>query len=121
MRYETIMRPVGEDLGPVDWAYDFDVTGWDKGGSLNPRLIAPLLEQFKKLESGEWMATTDGGWPRVGWKKVLKIAMYDGWPYWKPVPSVLLAGTLGCEWYSWCSITEIEPAGKGRSSCEVTQ
>lgn len=93
----------GEYLGPIDWSYNFS-----QYGCLNPDHIERAKQMLREFESGgEWEATTDGGWPRVGWHNVLKVGMYDGWPYWKPTPSVLTAGPLGCEWHSWSSLSEI--------------
>jgi hypothetical protein len=33
--------------------------------------------------------------------------MYDGWPFWRPVPSVLIAGPFGAEWHWFGAISEI--------------
>ncbi len=107
MRTETRTVNVGEYLGPVDWKYDFDSWGWDKkGGSCNPDLIPEAVNRLARLEQalklGEtWEATTDGGAPRCGWGEVLEVGMYDGWPHWKPTPSILIASHLGSEWSSW--------------------
>ena len=112
MKYHTVTVREGEKVGPIDWAYNFGGHAWGPGrGGANPELVAANTELLRTLEeslaSGErWEATTDGGWPRVGWKRVLDVGMYDGWPYWRPVPSVRIAGTLGPEWHSFTSITE---------------
>lgn len=111
MKYIQRTERVGEYLGPVDWNYDFASHGWNKtGGSSNPDLIPGYIARLKQLEGDPdaYQATTDGGWPRVGWGKVLQVGMYDGWPYWRPVPSVLIQGTLGSSWHSFLSITDIE-------------
>lgn len=55
----------------------------------------------------KYQTTTDGGWPRCGWKDVLEVGMYDGWPYWKLVPSVLMKNWMGASWHSFSSITSI--------------
>lgn len=98
----------GEYLGPVDWSYDFRQHDWstNKGG-MNPEITQSRIDMLRRLETGEWEATTDGGWPRVGWGKVLKVGMYDGWPHWKPIPSVYINGTLGGSWHPFYSITEV--------------
>ena len=120
MRYETKTVRVGELLGPVDWEYDFAATGWDQGGSGNPDLIEGKTRQLRELEAGlergeSWEATTDGGVPRVGWGRVLAVGMYDGWPYWKPTPSVLISGPFGGEWSSWWSVSEARALSEARS------
>jgi len=37
----------------------------------------------------------------------MKVGMYDGWPYWRPVPSISVIGTLGIEIFSMFSLTGI--------------
>jgi hypothetical protein len=110
MRTRTVTERIGEYLGPIDWSFDFHASDWDRGGSLNPKCLAEALEKLRKLDAEPvaYIATTDGCWPRVGWKRVLQVGMYDGWPYWRPHPSVQLAGPLGPEWHSYSSITDIE-------------
>jgi hypothetical protein len=110
MRYETVTNRIGEYLGPIDWNYDFAQHNWGPNhGGINPEL-SRKLDWLRELEANpqHYQATTDGGWPKIGWKRVVQVGMYDGWPFWKPVPSVQIAGTLGCEWHSWYSITAIE-------------
>jgi hypothetical protein len=111
MRTYTVLQREGELLGPVDWSYDFrsHFNGYGGDDAARDRYCAEKIEQLRKLTDGEWQATTDGGWPRCGWGKVLAVGMYDGWPYWHPVPSVLIAGPLGGEWHSFASVTSIEP------------
>lgn len=113
MRFETQTVRVGELLGPVDWSYDFDTHDWNHGGSTNPEHVARCREMIRTLDGAEraWEATTDGGIPRVGWGRVLAVGMYDGWPYWRPVPSVLIDGFLGAEWTSFCGLSDIRPVG----------
>lgn len=104
MRHETQTVRVGEYLGPVDWSFDFA----GHCGGRHPEDATKKTEMLRQLsEGGEWEATTDGGWPRVGWQRVLEVGMYDGWPYWRPVPSVLLTGVLRPEWHSFDSLTDI--------------
>ena len=105
--YQQTVR-VGEYLGPIDWSYDFSQHDWgpSKGG-MNPSVSESRVAVLREIEKGgEWEATTDGGFPRVGWGRVLEIGMYDGWPHWRPVPSVCLSGPLGAEWHPFYSITE---------------
>lgn len=107
MRYETKSVAIGEKLGPIDWNYPFD----EQGQGLRPEFIEERKERLRRCEAGEVEATTDGGFPKVGWGKVLDTGMYDGWPYWRPVPSVLIAHrTGGASWHSWGSITDVRDA-----------
>ena len=114
MRTRMVEVREGEYLGPVDWSYDFRQHDWGPGrGGMNPEVTArneALLRDISEgLERGErWQATTDGGWPRVGWKRVLRVGMYDGWPHWRPVPSVQMSGPLGATWHPFYSLAGAE-------------
>lgn len=108
MKTRMVEERIGEHLGDIDWSYDF--LGH---ASLNPDYAIRAKEMLKAIESGlkvgeSWQATTDGGWPKFGWHPVVLVGMYDGWPYWKPTPSVLMVGPLGVEWHSWCSLSGAE-------------
>jgi hypothetical protein len=106
-----VTERIGEYCGPIDWAYDFTSHDWaEHRGGVNPEHSARAMEWLRQMESApdKYFATTDGGWPRVGWKRVIQVGMYDGWPFWKPTPSVMLAGTLGAEWHPWYSISGCE-------------
>lgn len=116
MRTETKTVRVGEYLGCVDWSYDFQAHGWDRTGGMNPGFIGPCVERLRRLEKAlqegrDFEATTDGGWPRCGWGKVVMVGMWDGWPYWKPVPSVRLSSIFGGGWHSWMAITDVRELG----------
>lgn len=106
----------GECLGPVDWSYPFELHGWNHGGSTNPRSVREGVEKLRSLVAadeagrlGEWEATTDGDWPRIGWGVVLPVGMFNGWPYRRPVPGVLIRTRLGAEWSSFTSLSSIRP------------
>ena len=112
--YEVTVRE-GELLGPIDWDYnyaqDFDsCPAYNRARSMQRSLaILRLLE----AEPSKYEATTYGGWPRCCWGEILAIGMYDGWPYWRPVPSVMLSSLIGGgEWHSFCSITDIRVKGE---------
>ena len=110
--YTTTVRE-GERVGDVDWNYDFrqhfnnhcvsdtrrDAICAESVAML--RMIADAVANGRKV-----LATTDGGWPKFGFNEVIDIGMYDGWPFWKPVPSVLTRGPLGPEWHSFSMLTE---------------
>ena len=105
MRTETRTVRIGENVGPVPADYNYEED-------------SPRVERFKALVDAtargeEWEATTDGGWPRVGWGRVLEIGMYDGWPYWTPTPSVYIASWMGGSWNSWRMVCEARPVSRG--------
>ena len=101
-RLETVRE--GENLGPIDWTFDFE--GFAKKHNLHEGFVKEATDRLRNLKVGDEV-TTDGGWPRVGWGQVVAIAMYDGWPFWYPVPSVMKMGPLGGEWHPWYSITGV--------------
>ena len=103
MKFRTEIVREGEYLGPIDWSFDFT-----QFYTVNPEILKRGTDMLRELEAGgDWEATTDGGWPRFGWGQVLQVGMYDGWPFWKPVPSVRTTSVFGSEWHPWYSITEI--------------
>lgn len=117
MRTEQVTIKVGERVGELNWLYDFSSHDWNHSGAVNPdhnlNCMARLRTLWASFGLGQrWEATTDGGSPRCGWGKVLDIGMYDGWPHWKPVPSVLIASRLGASWHPYYSITDIRTGGQ---------
>lgn len=111
MKTITETRRVGELLGPVDWSYNFrqhfdNYCTSDEG---KDDACAKDVERLRKIVESpdEWLVTTYGGWPRCGWGNVVAVGMYDGWPYWRPVPSVAFRTTLGVEWTAFSGITNI--------------
>ena len=95
----------GELLGPVDWSYDFEQHCWgpDKGGT-NPLVVARSKEILRRIcdaPDAKWevgLAYSDGLYP------LLAVGMYDGWPWWRPVPSVCVSTWLGAEWHAFTSL-----------------
>jgi len=110
MKIKMVQQREGELLGPVDWTYNFR-SHFDCQGTTDERrdeCCAEAVNKLRQLANGEkWEATTDGGWPRCGWGEVVAVGMYDGWPYWRPVPSVAIMGTYGVEWSAFSNITGI--------------
>ena len=111
MKTRMVKIREGEYLGKVDWAYDFSAHDWDHGGGTNPISIRDAVMKLKFLEYhvGKWQATVDGGMPRCGCGDVIAVGMYDGWPYWRPVPSFQISTQLGPEWHSFCMLSDIRP------------
>jgi len=108
MKIIQVTKRIGEWLGPIDWSYNFESHDWDHGGSINPVCVQESINFLWKLDStiAPMLASNYSGWPKI-WHKVMKVGMYDGWPYWRPVPSISVIGTLGIEIFSMFSLTGI--------------
>lgn len=79
MRTETITVRVGEDCGPVDWEHE------------TARDMPPIWREAEQNPEG--FVFSDYARP------ILRICMYDGWPYWKPRPAIQFIGPLNsAEW-----------------------
>jgi hypothetical protein len=109
MKYRTVQERIGENLGPVDWNYDFYANPCGRKKEDIDRQIA----LFRSIQLGDEI-TTYGGWPRCGWGEVVEIGMYDGWPAWSPTPSVCMTERVlgGVTWEPWYAITDIRKAVK---------
>ncbi len=120
MRTETRTVRIGENMGPIDWTYDFrshfnnyGCSDAGRGESCERakarlRLIEEHFREKKKV-----FATNYGGSPRCGIHLVVDIGMYDGWPWWRPVPAVQVRTYLGHEWYTFDGITDIYSEEQG--------
>jgi hypothetical protein len=79
MRTETVTVRIGEDVGPVDWTHP---TSKD---------MPPIWREAEQNPS----AFVFGEYSRP----ILRICMYDGWPYWEPRPAIQYIGPLkSAEW-----------------------
>lgn len=107
MKTRMVEERIGEYLGPIDWSYDFNQHNWGQHhGGINPEIVMPSMAMLRQLEQpGDWRAMT-----YQIWRNVLRVGMYDGWPFWKPTPSVLLSGSLGPEWTPFYNLQAIERA-----------
>jgi len=96
---------IGEYLGPVDWSFDFTQFDWGGGrGGVNPEVSASTVELLRQLEQpGEWQVMMHQNYHRV-----IRVGMYDAWPFWRPVPSVQTSTHFGSEWHPWYSIQAVE-------------
>jgi len=98
----------GENMGQIPEDYDF--IEWHKGDHLYPNNPETVIQKGKQiLEIQE--AFLEGKtvyileYFDVPYKKVTDVGMYDGWPYWKPVPHVNTPSTIfNCGWVTWYSI-----------------
>ncbi len=107
MKTRTVVERVGELLGPVDWSYDFrsHFNNHCCSDELRDAECAKSVEMLRQLASGGawdvWIAHSSYFVP------MLEVGMYDGWPYWKPVPSVATSTWLGGEWHSFSCVQAI--------------
>lgn len=75
--YQTTVRE-GEDMGPIDWSHPV-ATG-------KPDIWREAEKNPENFTFGEYG------------RRIIKLCMYDGWPYWTPTPAVAFEGPLGWEW-----------------------
>ena len=81
MKSRNVTVYEGEDVGPIDWSHE---TAKDKPEIWREAEKSPqdfmLRGEFKDRE-------------------IYRVCMYDGWPYWKPTPALLVESPLGgSEW-----------------------
>jgi hypothetical protein len=105
MKIRMVEERIGEYLGPIDWSFDFTQFDWGPGkGGVNPESAAAAKELLRKLEEpGEWQVMMYQNYHRV-----LRVGMYDGWPFWRPIPSVQTQTCLGPEWHPWYCVQLVE-------------
>lgn len=121
MRTYTETVREGTKVAEVDWSYDFrqHFNNYCTSDDGRDEICAKSVQRFREIAeafaAGKTVrATTYGGWPRCGYGEVLDVGMYDGWPYWKPVPSVFTRSALGGgEWHCFAMLTDYEPANAG--------
>lgn len=100
MRTYTQTVREGELLGPVDWSYSFPdhfscfcLSTEDKADLIWER-INSLWQVVRLYDKGIALEVMTSGF----WHPLLAIGMYDGWPFWKPTPALLVRGPLGGQW-----------------------
>lgn len=82
----------GKITGPIDWDFTFDI------GGLNPDIVKESWALLKDLKPGDKVRV----YGLI--HEVQTIGMYDGFPHWRPFPSVLLNSG---EWFSFYSIRKV--------------
>lgn len=109
MKTRTVTVREGELLGSVDWDYDF-LQHYRNHGCSNERKVE-LCERAKALlrqieaNPGPWDACVSGYWHHL-----YDVGMYDGWPFWRPVPSFCTDTVLsGTEWHSFYDLDDVRP------------
>lgn len=108
----TVTERVGENLGPVNWTYDFAshflnvCSPQEVRDELCERAKACLrtLEDAALIgEIGKWKVVTT-----FGLDQPVEVGMYDGYPFWRPVPSyAIYTRGYGVIWHSFDDLSEI--------------
>lgn len=101
MRTYQVTQREGENMGPIDWSYDFlqhfqlQCTSDERRRESCDRCVALLKEAVEAHKAGKIVEVQINDYQHP----LYDVGMYDGWPYWKPTPALLCGGTLGCEWH----------------------
>jgi len=118
MRSYQVTHNEGENMGPIDWSYDFmrhysglctdeankcermarDIEMWFQVEHifLRRKTRAKVLASlYQPDEDNKVLQVLDGDY----WRKVIDICMYDGWPYWKPTPAMFLSTWHMGDWH----------------------
>lgn len=110
MKTRTVTERVGERLSDIDWSYDFAGHGWtSSSGGHNPELIPIEVERLRQVEEAFKAGKRVSVRLRHGevYEPVGDVGMYDGWPYWRPVPSVQSRSWLGASWHNFTWIADV--------------
>ena len=111
MKTRTVTQRIGEWLGPVDWEYEFTKHDWSENrGGHNPTLTPGDVEALKETERLLAEGETVEAWCYDMWRRVIRIGMYDGWPYWEPTPTYLVTSWLGSETHSFLAVSRVRVA-----------
>lgn len=107
---ELVKEWVSDEIDP---AFDFQKIAAECIKGMSPKqsiekVVAKWQAYLAKAAQPNAIVTDDGGWPRCGWKPVLKVGMASQWPYWTPRPVVACTGTFGVEWMDFNSISGVE-------------
>lgn len=106
MRTRTVTVHEGEMTGPIDWEHPI------------AKDMPPIWREAEKSPENFLL---HGDHPA---QAIYAIGMYDGWPYWKPTPAMLVAGPIGSEWKFFNSYSvhknsiRPKPASDGQSPTE---
>lgn len=76
MRTRMVEERIGENMGPIDWTHDI------------AKDMPPIWRDAEQ-NPGNFL---------INGREIYAVAMYDGWPYWKPMPAIHRAGPIGSEW-----------------------
>ena len=113
MRSYQMTHYEGELLGEIDWKHDF-ARAFDCCCSSSEHKTDMLFRAIENLWQVERLYKKDVRLQvRTGdyWHNLLSVGMYDGWPYWKPMPAIMVKGPLGSgEWKHFPCVDEFRAA-----------
>ena len=109
MRFYQVTHREGEKLAQIDWSHNF----WQHFSTMcsnddykrerMERQIYNLFVVERLFLQGKRLRVREGDY----WHDLLDIGMYDGWPYWRPVPAILVSSPLGSgEWRHFPCVDE---------------
>lgn len=114
-------RIAAGDYTPLDPAFDYGTRSWERSGGTNPRHITNCVAIIEALVRGlaiaatsdgvEWQATTDGGSPKIGYGRVLAVAMRPWGRDGKMEPHVLIEGWRWTTWEPWSMLARAYQVG----------
>ena len=85
MRTETRTVHIGEWLGPVDPGYDFT-----QHRTVNHDFAERGFAMILQMAEQGWRYSPCG----FSTSRVVRVGMYDGWPFWRPTPAIGYIGPL---------------------------
>ncbi len=109
MKTRMVEERIGENMGPIDWSFDFSegfksmCTSDERRHEYMERAKAELRKIEEAFRAGKRVRVRTSGDFSY---EVLDVGMYDGWPYWRPTPAVLCSSPLGGagDWQFYYSI-----------------
>ena len=106
MKTIQVTKRIGENMGPVDWSYNFlyhfqsHCCSGEKKKEYCKHAVETLRHVEEEFRAGKAIQV------RVGevWLKLLDVGMYDGWPFWVPTPSFQVHTIFGTEWHTFSEL-----------------
>ena len=110
MRTYQVTHREGELLGDIDWNFDFFhcfdcyCCNDERRAEIMSGHIERLWQVERLHKKGIPLRIREGEY----WHDLIAVGMYDGWPYWKPFPAILIAGPIGSEWRHFPCVDEYQ-------------
>lgn len=102
MKTITVTVHEGENLGPIDPNWDWKAFAKQCG----ERDATSAWQAVLKLKPGDKVRSSHS---ECYWE-VIQVGMYDGWPFWRPIPSYQCKGPLGTgDWHAFTWIRDVQP------------
>lgn len=114
MKTRMVQEREGEKMGEIDFSYDFlqhydnYCCSDDEKKRMCDKCVVLLKELVEGMKQGKKYKVEEGG---GYWRECYDTGMYDGWPWWREVPHVLLKSTIGGwspEWRPFYDVRDIE-------------